>query len=166
MNLPANLPAIVGHEPADVTIIDPDTGEALSPHDATDEQIARWRRAVMDGEQVIRQAKQFVDAVVIERMDAEACWTVHAGGYTLSAPSPAPVVEYPDPEGLRRDLLALNGISQTAVDRAIRPVTVYRPQVVGLKRLRSLSRADVDEVLDRHAVTTERARRLTVKESA
>lgn len=159
-----NFPlAIVGHEPGDVTIVDPATGEAIAAADATTEQIGSWRRAVMDFEDQAKIAKRTVDEVVLSRMDRDALWTVYAGGLKLSAPSPSPSTEYPNPEGLRDDLDDLPDLSPEAIARTVVAEISYKVTADGIKRLRALNRPDVDAVIDAHAVTSEKTRRVTVK---
>jgi hypothetical protein len=143
-------------------IVDVKTGETLPATEASDEQIAHWRREVMDFEAKCRTAKTAVDTVVIDRMDKQMKWTVKVPGFVLSAPSPAPSIEYENPEGLRDDLDEL-GLDPVAVAQVVEAVITYRVRADGVKRLRALNRADVDEVLDSHAVEVEKPRRVTVK---
>jgi hypothetical protein len=156
------LPVLFDREP--LAIVDPDSGEALALRDASLGALARWRRRVREVEQLLGEAKRIADDEVLRRMDERAEWTLREDGLALSAPSPnaAKGVEWTDVRALREELAFL-GVAREAIDRAFEPVTEYRPRARGIDRLRKLNRADVDEVLDRHASEVERPRRVSVK---
>lgn len=159
------LPVLRGEHADELTIVDPATGEVLDPHDATDEQLARWRLEVLDWESDARRAKALVDQVLLKRMDADATWTRHADGYKLTAPSPTPLIGYPDPEALYFALAKVVGLSPDAVARAVEPVVTYTPRAAGIKALRALNRPDVNAIIDEHSVKDDRPRRVTVKKT-
>lgn len=153
---------------ADLSIIDPGSGEAVVLADADAAAIARWRSTVRELEELLREAKKLVDSEVLKRMDAAGEWTLRAGGMKLTAPSPAAgrETEWTDIEQLR-DALALEaGVSRELIDAAFEPVTEFKPRAAGIGRLRKLAREDINALLDRHATTVDKARRVSVKAAA
>jgi len=156
----ALLPMIVGDVPS---LVD-STGEVVALTDATAEHIAATRDRILDLESQLREAKTMMDREVLARMDAEHVWTVHAGPWKLSAPSPAPTDHY-DAQAMRVDLVALvdDGVlSQAAADRAVAEIVDYRASAAGIKALVKGGGRPA-EVVARHTSELERTRRVTVK---
>jgi len=157
----ALLPMIVGDVPS---LIHQDTGEVVALTDATAEHIAATRDRILDLESQLREAKTMMDREVLARMDAEHVWTVHAGPWKLSAPSPAPQAHY-DAQAMRTDLMVLvddGQLSQAAADRAVAEIVDYRASAAGIKALVKGGGRPA-EVVARHTSELERTRRVTVK---
>lgn len=127
-----------------VHLIHPDTGEILDLVGASDDQLARWRRAVMDWEARAKQAKQLCDRELVARMDARNCHTIHiakgedgAPSIDISAPAATTKIEY-DGELLYEGLCSLvdeGELAQEAADEAVKRILVYKPdarKVAGL----------------------------------
>ena len=113
-----------------------------------------------------RQAKEIRDTLgeeLVRRMDAKAKWTLNLDGYKVSAPSPAPKVEW-DVTALRSTLAALRdqGIDEDALDAAMDVVVTYKPRTAGLNALKKLGGL-VAEQIEACAVEVEPVRRVTVK---
>ena len=158
----ALLPMIVsGDVPS---LVDSRTGEVVALTDATAEHIAATRDRILDLESQLREAKTVMDREVISRMDADRLWTIEAGPWKLSAPSPAPQAHY-DAQAMRTDLMVLvdDGVlSQAAADRAVAEIVDWKASAAGIKALVKGGGQPAD-VVARHTTELERTRRVTVK---
>src|SRR6187431_186869 len=85
---------------ADLVVLLPVTGQEL---DLTqpNETLALLFDQIRDLEQQAKVCRDAISEELIRRMDRNASWTVRGGGFKVSAPSPAPKVEY-DVETLNR----------------------------------------------------------------
>jgi hypothetical protein len=72
----------------DLELTDPDTGEVVSLADATDETLAAILRVVIERTQDLYDKKRWLGSLLIERMDANACWTVRGQRVKVMAPAP------------------------------------------------------------------------------
>lgn len=142
-----------------VRIFEPGTGAEIDLQAAPLEQLADWRHAMRSYEEDAKLAKQAVDREIVARMDRAALWTQREGRYVVTAPSPAPAVEY-DADALR-DALIEHGLDQDAVDRAVVPVVTFKVSKRGLDALRKLP--GLADVIDEHATEIEKPRRVSVK---
>ena len=154
---------IVKYERPSTPVLNPSTGELIDLGSPTDVLV----RARMDAKEMVSMLMEYqraLDREVVDRMDDECVWTVHADGLVASAQSSAPV-EKIDAEGLYKDLwnLVPDSLSSGAVDRAIELVPSYKISKRGLDALRKAGGV-VLEVIERHT-TRERPvdRRVTVK---
>jgi len=137
--------------PDPVALIDPQTGELIDLDDATDLLIAQTLDDVDDLRGRLADYRSALGAEILRRMDARASWTTRAGGFKLSAPSPAPVVSY-DGAALWEELgrLAEHGrFGLEALDAAVRQVVTFKPRAAGIKALAKLG-PDVAQLIDRH----------------
>lgn len=106
----------------ELAIVHPDTGKALVLADATEAELADWKKAVADWHRMAKAAEAHVDAELIRRMDARARWTIKGDGWKLTGSSPKPTVSYRDPAKLRARLLRLADdglLERDAVDAAL-----------------------------------------------
>lgn len=146
----------------DVTsIVNPLAGTVVPLASATDE-IAEAMDALQELERQANEARKLAGAELLKRMDRRGRWTAQVGGFEITAPSPSAGTEsYPDPKGLREDLLALardDIIDRDLVDDAVemtRPAPVYKARKAGIAALRKLRRAAVSLVLDKHLQTSD-----------
>ena len=115
------------------------TGEVIDLT-AGDDVLAEAVDALREHE---RQAREIRDAIADElrrRMDRKVSWTVHAGRFTISAPSSEPVTEY-DADALDAALgvfVAAGVIDQSAKDAAVERVVTRKTKVAGVKKLKKL----------------------------
>lgn len=162
----SNLPILAGdnNEPR---IVDRHTGETIAIHDATLEQLAGCRDWIRDFEDTARAAKRLIDAEVIGRLDANARWTVEAGPYKLSAPSPAPEtrVDAQELRGRLEELVADGVLSIAAVDAAVEVVTEFKAKAAGVKALVKLGGL-VAEVVGECSSEVPRDRRVSIRRAA
>ncbi len=145
------------------TVVHPGTGELINLRDAATDDLGRFLDEVRDYESRLREAKGLVTTEVVRRMDLEGQWTMRAGGFVLSAPSPAPAEEF-DGKGLYSDLAALvfqGTITQDAAERAVKITTTYTPSAMGIKALRKLGGV-VAETIAKHATPVEKKRYVKV----
>jgi hypothetical protein len=154
----------VFRETADtVRLFDPATGEELQLATAPTDQLAEMRAYIRDLEEDLRLAKQALDGEVLKRMDQRAMWSWAGNGYTLKAPSPAPVVEF-DAEQLRgrlEELVAEGLLSMAAVDAAVEVVTSFKARVAGINALRKLG-GTVAEAVAECATEVDKPRRVSL----
>lgn len=97
----------------------------------------------------IKVETQRIGAIMLGRMDADASWTRRAGGYTLTAPSPAAGKTEWNAADLRRvttRLVANGTLTQEAAERCFRqpPEEVAAAGVKAI--LATLDKADQDSV--------------------
>jgi hypothetical protein len=150
-----------------VRLFSPSTGEEVIPADAATNTLAEVRDAIRTVEEDLRLAKQTIDAELIGRMDSAAKWSVSVGGFKLSAPSPAPSVEY-DAQALRgrlEELVADGLLSMQAVDAAVEVVTTFKVRAAGVNALRKLGGLVAEAVQD-CSQTVDKPRRVTVSRAA
>lgn len=148
----------------EVRLFDPASGAEISLPDAPTRTLAELRDLIRTAEEDQRLAKQAIDAELLARMDRSAKWTLREEGYLLSAPSPSPTEAF-DGHALRAGLedAADRGlISTDAVDAAVEMIVDYKPRVAGINALRKLG-GEIADIIGRHATTSERSRRVTVK---
>lgn len=146
-----------------ITVVSPRTGEVLTL-DASTEDLGGYLADIREHESLLREGKNLVGGELVRRMDEGACWTLHTGGLKLSAPSPAPAIEY-DELALRESLLQLADegvISVEAVDRAVEPVVTYRARKSGINALQKLG-GRVAAVIDAHANEVSKTRYVKVE---
>lgn len=139
----------------------PLTGELLTL-DSPTEDLASYMIDLRDFELTLREHKQMVNRELLSRMDRQARWTLPAGDYKLSAPSPEPSQEFDGAE-LYDVLCALveeGEITMDAVNAAVEIQHTYKVRAAGVKALRKLD--GVREVIDRHATPVEKARYVKV----
>lgn len=143
------------------------TGEVLIVAESSTEQLGEARNAILDLEGRLRDHKATLDVEIVARMDADACWTLRAGEWKLSAPSPAAKTEW-DAVALREALLALvddGTITAGAVDAAVEPVVSYRARAKGIGALRKLG-GRVAGIVAAHETLVDPVRRVTVRRDA
>jgi hypothetical protein len=160
-----NLPILASD--AGTSIVDPRTGEAVLIHDATLDQLAACREWIRDLEHTTREAKGLIDAEVVRRFDATAKWSATVAGFKLSAPSPAPAVEYDAQElrGRLEELVADGVLSMDAVDAAVEVVTGFKARAAGINALRKLG-GPVAAVVEECSRVVEKPRRVSVSRVA
>lgn len=162
-----SLPILREHAD-EVRIFDPRSGEEIVLADADSETLAFLRDAIRAAEEDQRLAKQQIDAEVIGRMDFHRKWTMHAGEYTMTAPSSDPVVEIPDPAALHSELMAFvdaGEVSIEAIDAAVEQVITFKARKRGLDALRK-GGGEIAEVIAKHEKQVMPPRRVTVKKAA
>lgn len=163
----SNLPIL--RESADeVRIFDPVTGAEIDLAEAPDEQLAELRDLIRDAEEEQRLAKQAIDAEVIARMDRAAKWTLRAGGFEMTAPSPALKNEVVDAAALHAALMVFvdDGLlSVEAVDAAVQQVLTFKPRKAGIDALRKRG-GRIAEVIAEHEQQVQPSRRVTLKRAA
>jgi hypothetical protein len=160
-----NFPVVQGESgPA---IIDRATGELIPLTDAPDDALASLRDYLKDLRSRIAEANALLDSEVVRRMDQDRCWTIHAGGLTLTAPSPAPAFEW-DAPGLYSDLEAMvadGELSERAFLAAVDEVVGYRVKAAGVNALLK-GGGPVAEIVKAHRTEVEKPRRVSVKRAA
>lgn len=123
-------------------VVHPTTGEIV-PLDGPTSDLADWLYETREQEGIVRDLKRVVSEELVRRMDAEAQWTVHLGGWKLSAPSPAPSTEY-DAEALWAELetlVAEGVISRGAMEAAVTRQYEYKHHTKGINALKRLGGA-------------------------
>lgn len=154
-----------GTEPATSRLLPvPVTGEALDLS-APDDELLRWIDRLAEIEAKVQAFRTtIVAAEVMHRMDRRASWTLRAGDYIATAPSPAPATEWDIP-ALRSALAELEADGVIDLDTALeciqREVT-HKPRVGNINRVKKIS-PDVAAKIDACSVKVERNRRVTVK---
>lgn len=146
-------------------LVDPRTGEML-PLDADTGTLAGWVDQLADLERHAREVRARIGEELLHRLDRSAKWTHHLDGFTVTAPSPAPVVEW-DAVALRatlRDLEDEGVIDEEAVQAALEVVITYKARTAGLNALRKLG-SDVAERIAACGHEVERRRTVKVKRS-
>lgn len=160
-----NFPLVV--EKAHPSLIEPNTGELVPLHEATDAHIAAVRDHLKDLRSRIEEANRVIDQELLGRMDQDRCWTIHAGGLTLTAPSPAPAFEW-DAPGLYSDLEAMvadGELSERAFVAAVEEVVGYKVKHAGVQALLK-GGGPVAEIVLAHRTEVEKPRRVSVKRAA
>lgn len=127
------LPVLSGAaaKTGEVTVTFPDSGRRLVLSDASNADLAAWKRSLGEWRRMAAAAERHVDAELVARMDREALWTFRGEGWKLTGSSPKPVVSYRDAEKLRSRLLKLVDeglITRDAVEAAC-PVVPARVSV-------------------------------------
>jgi hypothetical protein len=148
-------------------VIDRATGELIPLKDAGDDALASLRDYLKDLRSRIAEANNLLDAEVVRRMDQDRCWTIHAGGLTLTAPSPAPAYEW-DAPGLYADLesmVADGELSERAFLAAVEEVVGYKVKAAGVNALLK-GGGPVAEIVESHRAAVEKPRRVSVKRAA
>lgn len=118
----------------------PVTGEAINLTAGTDD-LAYWVDRLQDIERQAKEARSMVGEELLRRLDHDACWTARVEGFEITAPSPAPTVEY-DVDKLRATLdeLVDDGyIGQGAAQAAVKVETSYKPVVAKLNALKKVA---------------------------
>lgn len=148
-------------------VANPLTGELLTIANASDRDLADYLVDVRELESSIREHKSLVNRELLARMDRNASWTLPAGDWKLSAPSPATGEEW-DGAGLYAALCDLSDsgvITMDAVNLAVTIEHVYKVRAVGVKALRKLP--GVGQVVDRFCTEAEpKQRYVSVKPNA
>lgn len=131
---------LVRREPGteNVSLVDPDSGEVVALADAPDTLIAAVLRQLKLAAEDLRDAQRGLGAVLIERMDAQASWTVGARGVKVSAPSPAAGAVTWDAELLHEILDGLVNESTLTRDAALRACSTrieFVTHVSGIKAI-------------------------------
>lgn len=149
----------------DVRLFDPASGEELDLASCSDETLAGLRDLIRDAEEEQRIAKRKIDAAILHRMDFQRKWTLHAAGWTLTAPSPEQVLEIDDAAALHADLMGLVDAGMLAVDAvndAVEQVVTFKPRKRGLAALRR-GGGEAAEIVAAHEVRVDPVRRVSVK---
>lgn len=147
----------------EITLIYPSTGRSIVLSDATDADLAGFVDDVDEWRSRATEAQALARAELLRRMDSATRWTMHAGGFKVSAPSPSPIRSVDDPAALRDELraLATNEIMREVIDEAV-PLHMPAPYVTAnlpaLDRLRKLG-GEVKAAIERHIVETPREQR-------
>lgn len=143
--------------PTESGVLDITTGEVVAYTDY--DGLAAWKRNVKQLRSDLREAEGAVDAALVDAMDANALWTMHAAGVTLTTLSPGDDEQW-DAEGLRDtlDALVVDGIiTPAARDAAVRIETSYQVLVRGVNALRKIP--TLAGLIDRHVTRVPRVRR-------
>lgn len=139
---------VVDGEVVPETAIVPYSGEVLDLRDASDNQLAKALDEARQFErEQLRGFKRGVEQVVLDRMDANAEWTVHTEEYTLSGDSPG-LIDY-DVDELRKALARLvseGKLSEESASKAITAKTEYTASKRGIGQLVKLG-GDVAEAI-------------------
>lgn len=146
-----------------IQLADPHTGELVDLHVATEDVLARALDTLADRQREMSSWKQMISDEVLRRMDASASWTIHANGLKLTAPSPAPQVEY-DAAALRvalDDLADAGRFDHEAVERAVERVVTFKVHAAALKALAKLG-DDVALAIATHATNLDKRRAVRV----
>lgn len=151
-------------------VVNPITG-AMVPLDAATDELAEAHDGLGELASQAKEAQGIVERELLARMDKRGKWTAGVGAFKLQAPSPSAGTErFPNPRGLREDLLALaraEVIDRELVDDAAkvdRPAPVYKAVKAGIAALRKLGNPQVDAVIEKHAEQVDPpARRVKVK---
>jgi hypothetical protein len=151
------------------TIVDPDSGEVVALPDASPQLLA----AVLGRAQLARQdTLDYLDEVrralgdeIIERMDAEAEWTVGARGVKVSAPSPTAGTEQWDAELLREILDGLVNAGTITRGAGLRACKVETRHVAVPAEIKKLSKIPgvAERLAPARSVGEAPRRRVTVK---
>jgi hypothetical protein len=154
-----------GTEPAASRLLPvPVTGEAIDLA-APDDELLRWIDRLAETEAKLREFRTtIVAAEVMHRMDRRASWTLRAGEYVATAPSPDPATEW-DIDALRSALANLVADGTIDLDAALECVqrdVTYKPRVGNINRVKKIS-PDVAAKIDACSSKVERNRRVTVK---
>jgi hypothetical protein len=142
----------------------PVTGEVLAL-DAPTADLARALDELKELTSRIREVRERIDEELLRRMDHKASWTVRTGdGIKITAPSPAPKVEWDGPElsVVLAELRGLNLIDYEAIQAALEVVVTYKPKAAGLNALLKLG-GEVERRLRACRSEVEPTRRVTVK---
>ncbi len=118
-------------------LLDRSTGETVALHEAGDDLLADALDHLDEARRQVADARRIIGDEAIRRMDARALWTMSAGGRKLTAPSPAPAVEW-DVALLRKVLSELvedGVIGEDAADRACEPVVDWKVHAKGITAL-------------------------------
>ena len=150
----------------EITVVSPRTGEVLTLQSPTAD-LGAYLADVREHESLLRESKNYVQAEILRRMDANAEWTNHVeGGLKLTGSSPAPSEEF-DELALRTSLLELADeglITQEAVDKAVEPVVTYKARKAGINSLRKLG-GRVADAISQHASEVQKTRYVRVERS-
>lgn len=148
--------------PSTEVIPHPLTGEAIELAAETD-TLAQWVDQLRELERQAKEARDMIGLELLRRMDAKASWTLRAGDFKITAPSPAPKTEW-DVDQLRATLADLRdqGLDEDAIDAALEVVVTYKPRTAGLNALRKLG-GEVAERIAACGTEVEPARRVSVK---
>ena len=140
----------------------PLTGEAIELTADTD-MLAHWVDQLRELERQAKEARDLIGLELLRRMDAKASWTLRAGDFKITAPSPAPKVEW-DVDQLRATLADLRdqGLDEDAIDAALEVVVTYKPRASGLNALKKLG-GEVAERIAACGTEVEPQRRVSVK---
>jgi hypothetical protein len=165
----APRPPVTQTRADEVVLHHPDTGEILNLATASDEDLASWRRAVMNWEATAKIAKKICDAELVRRMDSRNVHTLHLPGVgTASAPAATERDEY-DGEAIAEDLFAATRsgdihLTWDAINAAVKREVVYKPQPAKLKGLLKQG-GSIAEIIRSHTTSVPIERRVTVKAS-
>lgn len=143
----------------------PVTGEAIDLL-APDDELAALYDRIQDLERECKAVRERIGEELVARMDMAARWTLHAGGFTVTAPSPAPRREY-DIDLLEAALARLSEageIAGTAAERCFRHETKVSVDLRGVNALLKLG-GRVREEIDLCARETVPRRRVKVARS-
>lgn len=153
--------------------VNPTTGEVIDIGDVEQMSVAARQAPEMLGlmldviDENIRQAQDvraYIGQFLIDRMDADATQTLHAGEFTLTMNGGSDEYETYDADALRAALEAMAETGQihpNAVEKTIR--TKYEVSKSGLNSLRALRDDAIDAAIDATRSVLMRRRRVTVK---
>lgn len=146
-----------------ITVTNPITGEVLELSAPTPD-LAQFIADVRDAESMLGEAKRYVSAEIIARLDKGASRKQRLeNGLEISAPSPQPLEEF-DAAGLHEALqqLAIEGvIYETVASEAVVPVIEYKVQRRVVNGLRKLG-GRVEETINRFVTKVEKDRYVKV----
>jgi len=153
--------------------VNPTTGEVIDISDAEQMTLAASQAPEMLGlmldviDENIRRAQDVrahIGQYLIDRMDADATQTLHAGEFTLTVNGGSDEYETYDADALRAGLMRLvetGAISEAAVAKAVR--VKYEASKSGLNSLRALRDEAIDAAIDAARQVAVRRRRVTIK---
>lgn len=153
---------IVRYERPAAPVMNPATGELVDLADPTD-VLARQRADIREVESQLQEFKRLLDREIIDRMDADATWTLRVDGLKVEAPSPAPAEVF-DAESLWNGLHSIArdvGLTEDAIHKAVTEERSYKVSKRGITALRKLG-GEVARVIDRCSSYEQRDRRVRV----
>lgn len=150
-------------------VMNPDTGELVALADLPTPALARVlglvQHSIDQHLNALYEAKRLLGGEMIERMDRQGEWTVHAPGVEVRAPSPsAGTVEW-DAEKLERlldELVEEGVIDRAGKQRAIQQEIVLKVDKRGVNALMKIP-AVAERIHDARYVTPTGARKASVR---
>lgn len=145
-------------------VVNPVTGELID-FDADNHELASKHSDIRMVEVMLREAREEIGREFIRRMDHDAKYTIHADGYKITAPSPAPGIEYDTDElaAVLVDLVSAGVVSEDAARRALKEEVRLIPQTAGIKALLKLG-GEVAEKIRTCGREVDKPRRVRITE--
>jgi hypothetical protein len=150
----------------DLEVTDPDTGEVVSLADASSETLAAILRVIIERRQDLSDKQRWLGAILIERMDANAEWTVRGARVKVTAPAPGDTrIEWDAPAlaVVLDELIGEGVITREAASRALEQRVEYKPLLRGINAINKIP--GVSERIAHcasHVPTAERTVRVSV----